>query len=306
MEIKCDFSDTPTGTDRSVYRGIRGGCNERAAVGQAHEYHPQGRRAAKRVGVVCVAASRQRNSSRSDEVKDDMGASKKPQMKTLDEHWPDKIWSAICEVNHGKGAAWKLAAAVLAVTGARPSELEKGITISAIKCNGKNGIEAVIQGSKLIKDFRGQPEHKFVWMSHTETHRSEELIALVKAVSEAPNRQLVVQYDAEAISTKLREISRKIWPRRKHHVTAYCYRELLSSTAKEADVPPEELAQAMGHLSSYSQNSYAHSGRKKRGGIKPWGCVTASVPVRTEKALLARFKAATVFKKLKLKSRKTL
>lgn len=235
-----------------------------------------------------------------------MGASKKTQMKTLDEYWPDKIWSAICAINGGKGAAWRLAAAALAVTGARPAELEKGITFSAIKRDGKNGIEAVIHGAKLIKDFRGQPERKFVWMSHTETHREPELIALTKAIAAAPDRRLVVQYDAEAISTKLREVSQKIWPRRRHHITAYCYRELLSTTAKEADVPPEELAQAMGHLSSYSQNSYAHAGRKKRGGKKPWGCVTASVPVRTEKALLARFKAATVFKKLKLKSRKTL
>ena len=229
-----------------------------------------------------------------------MGASKRPQMKTFDENWPDQIWSATCGKNGGRGAAWRLAVAALAVTGCRPAALEKGVTFSIVKRDGKNVVEAVIQGVKLTAN-RGQPEHIFRWWSRSDTHREKELIALTEAVAASPGRTLVIRYDAEAISTRLRELSQILWPRRKNKVTGYCYRELLSATAKAAGAPPEEIAAAMGHRSAESQGSYARAGRIKKGGVKPWGSVKGSVSVRMERAPMARFKAASAMKKAKIR-----
>ena len=113
----------------------------------------------------------------------------------------------------------------------------------------------------------------------------------------APGRRLVVSYDAEAISTRLREISTQLWPRRKNKVTGYCYRELLSSTAKAAGVDAVELALAMGHRSTESQGAYARAGRIRGGTGKPWGSVSGKVAVRTDRGPMARFKAASVLKK---------
>ena len=230
-----------------------------------------------------------------------MGKSKKTQMHTLAEDWPDRMWSAVCAISGGRGAAWKLAAAALAVTGARPAALEKGIEFSIVKRGGKSVIQAVIQGVKLIDDVRGQPEQRFFWSSHSDTHREQELTALAEAIAASPNRKIVVQYDAEAISSKLREVSKKLWPRRKNHITGYCYRELLSSTAKAAGASVEELALALGHRSAESQGAYARAGRIQRGGKKPWGAVSGAVKVKMERAPMARFKANTVAKKLKIR-----
>lgn len=231
-----------------------------------------------------------------------MGASKKLQMRTFDDDWPDRIWSAVSAKNGGAGAAWKLALAAIAVTGCRPAALEKGIRFSIVNRGGKNVIEAVLQGVKLTQN-RGQPEHSITWSSPSDTHRVDELAALVEAIAAAPGRRLVVQYDAEAISTRLREVSKTIWPRRKNHVTGYCYRELLSATAKAAGASPEDLALALGHRSAESQGAYARAGRFKRRGRPPWGSVKGSVAVKTERAPMARFKAYSAMKKLKVRSK---
>lgn len=202
-----------------------------------------------------------------------VGASKKTQMKTFDDTWPDQIWAAVSAKNRGQGAAWKLAVAALAVTGARPAALEKGIVFSIVDHDGNAVIEATIPGVKLT-DVRGQPEHGFQWSLRSDTHRVQELDALAEAIANAPEQTLTVRYDADGISTRLREVSKAIWPRRKNQITAYCYRELLSSTAKAAGVPPEELAMAMGHRSAESQGAYARAGRAERakgGGVRPWG-----------------------------------
>lgn len=225
-----------------------------------------------------------------------MGESKRTQMRTFDDDWPDQIWSAANQVGGGKGAAWLLPLAAIAVTGCRPAALEKGIRFAVVTVDGKRCIEATIQGVKLTEN-RGQPEHKFRWFTDSQTHRKGELLALTKAVMSAPGRNLVVTYDAEAISTRLREISTRLWPRRKNKITGYCYRELLSSIAKASGADPVELALAMGHRSTESQGAYARAGRTRGGTGAPWGSVSGTVAVRTDRGLMARFKAASSLKK---------
>lgn len=224
-----------------------------------------------------------------------MGASKRRQMASFDDDWPDQIWSSAKQVNGGKSAAWLLPLAALAVTGCRPAALEKGIEFSVVKRGGKTAIQAKIEGTKMTEN-RGQP-YKFTWWTSSETHRPDELMALTKAVMAAPDRRLIVSYDAEAISTRLRELSTRLWPRRKNKVTGYCYRELLSSTAKAAGAPPEEIAFAMGHRSTESQGAYARAGRVKTTTGKPWGAVDGKIAVRTDRSPMTRFKLATIMKK---------
>lgn len=230
-----------------------------------------------------------------------MGASKRRQMSSFDDDWPDRIWSAANEVNGGKGAAWRLPLAALAVTGCRPAALERGIEFALVTERGQRFIEATIKGVKLTVN-RGQPEHRIRWATSDDTHRPNELAAIAEKMMKLPKRKILVQYDAEAISTRLRELSRQLWPRRRHHVTGYCYRELLASTAKAAGVDPAELAAAMGHRSAESQGAYAraHRGSKTR-SKRPFASARGSVCVRTDRAPMARFKAASVLKKIKLR-----
>lgn len=225
-----------------------------------------------------------------------MGASKRKQMSSFDDDWPDQIWAAVEEMNGGIGAAWRLPVAALAVTGCRPAALEKGVVFALIKDHGKVLIEATIAGVKLTEN-RGQPEYRLRWASDDETHRPKELGAILAALMDAPGGSLTVRYDAEAISTRLREVSSSLWPRRRYRITGYCYRELLSSTAKAAGADRHELALAMGHRSTESANAYARAGRIKRGCKKPWGSVSGSVPVKANRSPMARFKAFASLRK---------
>lgn len=230
-----------------------------------------------------------------------MGASKRRQMSSFDADWADQVWNAVNAVD-GRGAAWRLPVAALAVTGARPVALERGIEFALVTEQGKRYIEATIPGAKITAS-RGQPEHKIRWATSDDTHRPNELALLADAMMKAPARKLKIQYDAEAISTRLRETSRKLWPRRRYHVTAYCYRELIASVAKGAGVDPAELAAAMGHRSAESQGAYARASKNtKTGSRRPFASASGALKVRLDRAPMARFKATSMAKKTKVKA----
>lgn len=225
-----------------------------------------------------------------------MGASKRHQMTRFSDAWADEIWTTVSSAKNGNGFAWKLALAAIAVTGARPAALERGITFSLTTIDGKKHLEATIAGVKL-GSTRGQPYHVIRWATENDSHRIEELLEIARATAKAPGQKLKISYDAEAISTRLRELSRKIWPRRKYHISAYCYRELLSSTAKEAGIDGREIAAAMGHRSTESQGAYSRASTKKKGGRRPWTSATPAISIRADRSFIARFKKASAQKK---------
>lgn len=219
-----------------------------------------------------------------------MGASKRPQMRRFEDGWPDRIWEYVCAMNNGHGAGWLLPLAAIAVTGCRPSALERGISFTMGNVMGEKYIEALIPGSKITKT-RGQPSYTIRWCLG-DSHRPEEIDVLARALMRSPSSLLMVRYSADAISTRLREVSKTIWPRRRFCITAYCYRELLSATAKAARVNPVELARALGHRSTESQGAYSSSRSMRKITNKPWGMVTAPINVVSTRSPMARFKAA--------------
>lgn len=230
----------------------------------------------------------------------DIKASFKSKMPKLAKDWPDRIWHEIMTGNkngpHPSSPKYKewiiadkppkpmsimLPVAALALTGARPISLERGIVFQTTTIDGILYLEAVVQGAKIIKDdksgemLRGQEEIRIRWrMSHPAqpSHRRKEMqaiaIAMHKLKEETGQEKLTISYGAEAISTALRLVSKKIWPRRKSHVSGVCYRELFSETAKAAGVDREQIAAAMGHLSTRSQQKYKRKSRAK-GGREP-------------------------------------
>lgn len=231
-----------------------------------------------------------------------MGASKKSQMKHLDTDWADQIWKAAKAKNGGKGAAYLLPIAALALTGARPISLERGITFSISEENGKVCIEATIPGAKIVlaedgSVIRGQKEYKQRFDGNCARWQEIKEIAIAIRKAKGP---ITVQYDAEAISTRLRELSKSIWPRKKYQVTAYSYRELFASNAKGSGMAPHDIAAAMGHLSTESQGKYSPRDRKRtRGGaVKPCTSAKATEKIKTHRSPMSRFKNATRIKKL--------
>lgn len=256
----------------------------------------------------------------------------KSKMQKLDPSWPDKIWAEIMAGNRSgprespeRYAQWVIAGrpsrplsimlpvAALALTGVRPISLERGIVFKkTVEKDGTEFLDAISQGAKIIRDdngelLRGQEEVTMRWRltpPQQLSHRRKEMLAIAKAVLASPDKSITITYNAESISTRLREISKRLWPRRRYHVSGVCYRELLSSTSKDADVDPVELAAAMGHLSAKSQQKYhrrtrtkGHAERETKN--KPFSSATATVTPRpVEKPIdrIAKSKKATAVK----------
>lgn len=230
-----------------------------------------------------------------------MGASKKKQMKYFVPDWADQIFHKASNMNEGAGAAWLLPLAALAVTGGRPAALEVGIEFSILRHEGITYLKAKIPGVKL-KENSGQPWYSIIWKADAmqETHRPREMLRILAALKDAPDFKLTIRYDAEAISTRLRTMSRTIWPRKKYQISAYCYREAFAKAAKVAGIGKTELALAMGHLSESSQRQYdgrrksSTSGKQPR---RPFHTAIAAKPVKKERPQMARFKMMTAKKK---------
>lgn len=230
-----------------------------------------------------------------------MGASKKKQMRYFDKNWADQIFSGAQAINAGIGAAWLLPLSALAITGARPAALERGIEFSVVEAEGQFFIQALIPGVKLRND-RGQPSHTIRWdLKKATTHRRKELREIARALLKSELKQIVVQYDAEAISTRLRELSMKIWPRKKFHITAYCYRQLFCSAAKSAGADRNEIAMAMGHISATSQGKYSRKAVTRSNSCpstKPWATVASVLPIKPQRNSMARFKVTSAIKRV--------
>lgn len=235
----------------------------------------------------------------------------KAKMRQLAPDWADQIWAAAKAKNRGEGVAWLLPLAAMALTGCRPVSLERGIQFAVKQVQGQIYVEATVPGAKILTNLdgtpkRGQREVQISWhmaigpdVEH-QTHRPRELAAITRALLEAPGRCITVQYDAEAISTRLRELSRELWPRRQYHVSAVCYRELLASESKAAGISPSDLAAAMGHLSSESQGRYAGA-RRRKGAAKPakrtFTAAVAPTKVRNDRSPMDRFKRSSALRK---------
>lgn len=177
---------------------------------------------------------------------------------------------------------------------------------------GRIYLEATVKGAKLLVDAdgkpkRGQKQIAIRWEITSgvdrKTHRPQEFETILDAIRLAPDRTITVQYDAEAISTRLRELSRQIWPRKQYHVSGVAYRELFASESKAAGVDPADLAAAMSHLSSESQGRYSSRPRRS-GGDTPiksskgtFTSVKAHTKVKTDRSPMSRFKRSNSIKK---------
>jgi integrase len=193
--------------------------------------------------------------------------SKRYTLNKLAPNWRETMFQSI------KSERLKLAVAVLSATGCRPSELEMGVAVRL-----RDGVLSIgIQGSKVDQQTgRGQPlrlleiDSITPWGSY-----------LMQWVSNAEGGAIVVQYDAEGVSQRLREKSRELWPRRKSLVSAYSYRHFIGKSMKESGEIPDKIAATLGHASDFSQHVYGRAGGgKKIAGKHGIVAAAASNPIR--------------------------
>jgi integrase len=197
------------------------------------------------------------------------GNSKKKSLRKMPKYWREMMWDR-CENYDYKGAL-----AILQLTGARPSEIERGVTV--IGDETSEFLEVIIKGSKQGKAKKnGQAERSiFIDMRTHVYHRSAKDYLLSQV---AENGYYVVQVNAKRLNDCVRRISQELWPKKKNHITPYSYRHQISADLKGEGTPPPKVSMVLGHGSSLSKKKYA--GKRQARGNTHIADVRCSQPVR--------------------------
>lgn len=149
---------------------------------------------------------------------------------------------------------------VALLTGCRPAELEKGVLIERIK----GGLYATIQGAKVKKNA-GQKQRRFRIADHPITNL---LMRVMDASDETRNVMLVKVEHGNSVTTNMREIGKKLWPRKKQSITVYTARHAMAADCKAAiheGADPDLVSQVLGHLVDKTASYYG--ARFQSGGI---------------------------------------
>lgn len=181
--------------------------------------------------------------------------SKKYALNALNKHpdWRQKLFAEIPPM-------YQMAAAVCALTGCRPGELEKGVRL---KRDG-DCLLFLIDGLK-VSDVAGQAQ-RFLKI------RIESVEAQFLAEHLAAEPILVSVRSAKAFSESVAKAGRKAFPKLQDRVSPYVWRHAMASDLKSSQVDADTIAQALGHRVSRTQEHY---GRAAHGG-----CPVALVDVQ--------------------------
>jgi integrase len=188
--------------------------------------------------------------------------SKRGRLRGLPADWRERMFEAAAR------SKYRAAVAVLALTGARPAEMQSGIAVSI---NGAEHLVFKINGVKTHGGKYGQETRSLVVAPSSPDGAF--LLSLVRARGDQ-----VIQADAGALSDFVRRLSLKVFPRLKERVSCYVYRHQLSADLKNSGVPPLEISTALGHSVDATKRFYgaAQSGRAGNGFLS----ATGSQPVR--------------------------
>lgn len=163
--------------------------------------------------------------------------------------WRDRVWAQSRPQDQG-------AVAVLALTGARPAELEKGVHIERTSC----GLAFTIRGAKVDDSKgRGQPE-RTITVPRVEAEKSVEGRHLLEIARSGKDVRIE---SANAFTQRIAAAGERAGLER---VSAYDYRHAFSSRMKAEGIERAQIAAALGHQAERSQAKYGSAGLASRSG----------------------------------------
>lgn len=192
-------------------------------------------------------------------------ASKKRILSKLNKRpdWTSRIFEAVTEKH-------KAATAICILSGARPSEIAQGVMLSLVQKNNKPYLVMRIKGCK-ITDNSGQPERLlYVGMD------SPEATFLGRLVQ---GQQSYVSTHPANLCAAIIKAGKKVFPTLQETVTPYVFRHHFASKMKAAGLPPDVIAQTLGHRATESQQAYGYAGSAGGSALK-LAAVTATHVVR--------------------------
>ena len=174
--------------------------------------------------------------------------SKRTRLRGLPDDWRNQMFE------NAKRSKYLDAIAVLAATGARPAELEKGITVNLTR---ENTLTFTIIGVKTHNGKYGQEIRKLEIAANSVVTKH-----LLDRVQE--HGQLRIAANAGSLSDYARYLGKKTFPSLKKAVSAYCFRHQFAADLKAEGMESADVSAALGHCVDETQSYYA-SGRSARG-----------------------------------------
>ncbi|MBR7431795.1 site-specific integrase [Klebsiella pneumoniae] len=216
-----------------------------------------------------------------------MGNSKR-NIKKLNEDFRESILDYA--ISHNLKCAPALIA--LYATGCRPDELKTGVKVNYD--SKANELEFRVLGSKLNRAQKRGIAIRKIKLKVTDKNIQyyKPIIDIFQSNPGAYDFKIQVE-SSKAFSGYITKISKKLWPRKKHHASAYSFRHAKATELKNSDgFDTETIAQIMGHASVRSQQSYGRKNRRSNvGGFDDITEVETSSKPRGGDRLL-RFKIA--------------
>lgn len=177
--------------------------------------------------------------------------------------WPCRLFNAVTDKH-------KAALAICALTGARPSEIARGVEIELVRKGVTPFLKLRIKGSK-VTEHSGQPERMLIVTIDSDAARY-----LVQCAE--TGHSTITTHPANLCAATIKA-GRKAFPKLKESVTPYLFRHHLASQMKAAGVAQEIIAQTLGHRATESQQAYGYAVSAK-GAKSPIVAAKASIPVR--------------------------
>lgn len=172
-------------------------------------------------------------------------------------NWRERLFGQVAEKH-------KAAAAVCALSGARPSEIARGVEVTQ---DGDTLLLRIL-GAKITHSS-GQPER--LLRIAIDSVEARYLLALAEA------GPVTVATKAQAFCAAIERAGIQAFPRARQRISPYVYRHALASSLKAEGIEPLQIAACLGHLVTASQSAY---GRAVHGGRSSAVlAVRASMPV---------------------------
>jgi integrase len=197
----------------------------------------------------------------------------KARINGLPDDWTDQVIRSL-----RADCKWRLSAAIMAIFGARPAELEKGVGLSWDPVTRE--MTADIQGAKVTKGKPGKvgtgQDRRHVTMQLDDSHTAR---LLIEACEGHNGRVRVTLPNRKTFDRGLAGRLKALFPGR--GLTPYSMRHQFAANLKTAGEPPETIAKSMGHQAVGTQAVYGSQRTGGRGGTR-FVRVDASEPVRTK------------------------
>ena len=161
----------------------------------------------------------------------------------------------------GRAGRYGAALLVAALTGCRPSELERGVKVWQTQdaATQETEIHFEVAGAK-VKREQGQPHRRLTYAAG-DTHP---LLSMIKALLPGTAEPPVVVQVASAMnfSAEVQRLAGCLWPSHPHTVTAYCLRHQWGADAKR-NGDADAVSRGLGHVSRKTQRAYGTASQGK-------------------------------------------